>query len=128
MRVFDLGSEPQADIQVYVPGPPGPPLSDVGSFLLPVDVSGGTIAAPVYRFQRSFIKAVTAPVVQPVIPNPADNSTWLIALQVVGTNSITLNNALNIKLASQWIGSADSILWLLWDGNSRYVEAYRNGI
>lgn len=128
MRVFELGSDSEADIQVYVPGPPGPPLVSVGSFLLPIDVSGGTIAAPVYRLQRSYIKAVMAPVIQPAIPNPPDNDAWMIALQVVGTNSITLNNASNIKLASQWIGSSGSILWLLWDGNSQYIEDHRNGI
>lgn len=130
MRVWNLDpcSDQCPDIEVYIPGPPGPPLTDVGTFLAPVNVSAGTIAAPVSRNQRSFIKATSAPVNQPVIPNPADNGPWMLILQVVGSNAITINNASNIKLSGQWIGSPDSIITLLWDGNSRYVEVNRNEI
>lgn len=132
IKVYDLGPDDDADcdIRVFVPGPQGPPGSpifDVGSFLSPVAVVD-TIAAPIRRWQRSFIQATAAPVDQPVIANPSDNGPWLIGLQVVGGNPITLNDAANIKLSGQWIGSPDSVLWLLWDGNSRYVEDHRNEI
>jgi hypothetical protein len=46
----------------------------------------------------------------------------------VGGYPVTLNNASNIKLSGAAIMVADSILWLLWDGNSRYVESGRNEI
>lgn len=125
-RAFDLNSG--CDIQVYVDGPPGPPLVSVGSFVGPIMVDGGTIAAPIWRWQRSFIQAAIGVLNQPSIPAPADNGSWLIGLQVVGGFPITLNDSANIKLSGQWIGNPDSILWLLWDGNSRYVESGRNEI
>jgi hypothetical protein len=91
-------------------------------------VSAGTIAAPTFRRQRSFIQAVSAPLNQPIIPNPSDNGPWEIYLYVVGPNSITINDVTNIKLSGQWNGIADSILYLQWDGNSRWVEGGRNEI
>ena len=125
-RLFNLATG--CDIRVYIPGPPGPPLVDVGSYLDPVNVSAGTIAAPTFRRQRSFIQAVSAPLNQPIIPNPSDNGPWEIYLYVVGPNSITINDVTNIKLSGQWNGIADSILYLQWDGNSRWVEGGRNEI
>lgn len=125
-RTYDLDTG--CDIRVYVPGPPGPPLISIGSFIAPIAVDGGTIAAPVNRWQRSFIQAAISALNQPVIPNPNDNGDWLMGLQVVGGFPITINNATNIKLSGQWVGNPDSILWLLWDGNSRYVESGRNEI
>jgi hypothetical protein len=115
-------------IRVYVPGPPGPPLVNVGTILSPVAVDGGTIAAPVNRFQRSFITAALGPLVQPVIPNPGDNGPWLWCIYNVGSNPITLNNAANIKLSGEIVMNPDTVLWLQWDGNSRYIEDHRNEI
>jgi hypothetical protein len=130
MRVWDLDCtdcDNECDVQVYIPGPPGPPLTDVGSLLVPVVITSA-IAAPLYRRQRSFI-SVVAPVTQPTIPNPGDNGPWEFFLYVAtGSEEITLNDAANLKLSGQWIGSPDSILYLQWDGNSRYVEAGRNEI
>jgi hypothetical protein len=116
------------NVKVFIPGPPGPPLISVGSYLVPTLIDSGTIAAPVARWQRDFIQAAIAPLNQPVISNPIDNGSWMLGLQVVGTNTITLNDASNIKLRYEWVGQADSILWLLWDGNSRWVESGRNEI
>ena len=49
MRVWNMNCDwdDECDVRVYIPGPPGPPLVDVGSYLHPVDISAGTIAAPV---------------------------------------------------------------------------------
>lgn len=128
MRVWNLDDvdDDESDIQVYVLGPPGPGIVDVGSFLHPVIISS-SIAAPANRRQRSFIQA-SSPANQPAIPNPTDNSPWEIYLYVVGGSTITLNNASNLKLSGEWIGHPDSILYLQWDGNSRYVEGGRNEI
>jgi len=116
-----------ANAEVFIPGPAGPPIVSVGSFLSPVTITD-TIAAPVNRRQRTFIQALAAPAVQPTIPNPGDNGPWELYLWVVGGYPVTLNDATNIKLSGQWVGIADSILYLQWDGNARYVEGGRNEI
>lgn len=130
MSGFDMDGDDCDDnrVKVSIPGPPGPPLINVGSFLSPIDVSAGTIPAPVNRFQRTFISAVSNSVSQPVIPNPADNGSWLWMLQCVNGDPIVINNAANIKLSGQIILNPDTILTLIWDGNSRYVEVSRNEI
>lgn len=129
MRIWNLDCDfdNECDIRVFIPGPPGPPLVSVGSFLDPVIVTS-SIAAPVFRRQRSFIQSAVAPIDQPAIPNPADNGAWELFLYVVGGHTITLNNVSNLKLSGQWVGNPDSTLYLQWDGNSRYVEAGRNEI
>jgi hypothetical protein len=130
MRIWNLDcdSGSDCDIEVFIPGPSYPLLVDVGSFLLPVDVYSGSIAAPISRRQRSFISSVEGPVTQPTIANPPYNGPWELYLYVVGDNQIILNDASNLKLSGQWVSSADSILYLQWDGNSRYVEGGRNEI
>ncbi len=127
-QVFDLDAceDDGVDIELFIPGPPGPPIVDVGTFLAPVVITD-TIAAPVNGRQRSFIQSVT-PLDQPIIPNPVDNRPWELYLFCVGGAPITINNASNIKLSGQCILSPDSILYLQWDGNSRYVEGGRNEI
>lgn len=115
-------------ISVYVPGPAGPPLTSSGTFLAPVHIDGGTIAAPTWRWQRTFIQAHDGTVTQPTITNPSDNGAWLLGLQVVGGHPIILNDASNLTLSGEWVANPDSILWLLWDGNSRWVENGRNEI
>lgn len=128
MRVFNLDAceDEGTDIQVFIPGPPGPPIVDVGSFSEPIVITS-TIAAPSFRRQRTFIIAASD-IDQPAIPNPVDDGPWEFIIQVVGTHSITLNDASNIKLSGEWFATADSIMSILWDGNSRYVEQYRNEI
>ena len=130
MRVWNLDGDfgDECDVVIFIPGPPGPYLVSVGSFLLPVPIDSGTIAAPTFRYQRSFITAAVGEVNQPIIPNPPDNGSWLLGLQVVGGHPIVLNNAANLSLSGQWVSAPDSIIWLLWDGNSRYVENGRNEI
>lgn len=115
-------------IEIFIPGPQGPPLVSTGSFLVPISIDGGSIVAPVQRWQRMFIQAVHATVTNPTIANPADNGAWLLGLQVVGGYPVILNDASNIKLSGEWVANPDSILWLLWDGNSRWVESGRNEI
>jgi hypothetical protein len=115
-------------IKVFIPGPPGPPLVSIGTFLVPITIDGGTVLAPVSRWQRIFIQAALGTVTQPVIQNPIDNGSWLLGLQVVGGHPIILNDASNLKLSGEWVANPDSILWLLWDGNSRWVEDSRNEI
>lgn len=129
-RIWNLDCDEgdECDINIYLPGPPGPPLIDVGKFTAPIDISGGAIPQPVARFQRTFISAVSHSVTQPTIPNPPDNGPWLLGLQVVGGNPILLATAGNIKLSGDWPAVADSILWLLWDENSRWLEDHRNEI
>lgn len=129
MRVFNLDCtdcDSECDVEIFIPGPPGPPLVDVGSFLVPVVITS-TIAAPVNRRQRSFIQSA-APLDQPIIPNPSDNGPWELYLFCVAGQPITINDASNIKLSGQCILSPDSILYLQWDGHSRYVEGGRNEI
>lgn len=129
MRIWNLNDpdcDSGVDIRVFIPGPPGPPIVDVGSFLVPT-VCSGELAAPIYRRQRSFISA-SAPVGSLTIGSPDDNGPWELYVYVVGENSLTLNDLSNVKLSGQWIGQADSVLYLQWDGNSRYVEGGRNEI
>jgi len=129
MRVWNLDSDmddDSSDIRIFIPGPPGPPLVDVGSLLSPVVVST-VVTAPSFRRQRSFIKA-NSDILQPILSNPPDNGPWELYLYVTGSHTVTFENASNIKLSGQWIGSPDSIIYLQWDGNSRYVEGGRNEI
>jgi hypothetical protein len=130
MRVWNLDCsdcDDECDVEIFLPGPPGQPMIDVGSILVPVVITS-SIAAPIYRRQRSFISCAS-PITQPSIPNPNDNGPWELFLYVAtGSSQFTLDNTTNIKLSGQWIGNADSILYLQWDGNSRYVEAGRNEI
>ncbi len=118
----------EVDVAVYIPGPPGPPLTDVGSFAEPVSIDLTGINGPQFRRQRSFITAEDGPIVDPVIQNPSDNGPWELWLYVVGANRITMNNASNLKLAGQWPATEDSILYLQWDTVSRWVEGGRNEI
>lgn len=116
------------DVQVYLPGPPGPPIVDVATRLLPIFITL-SIAAPVNRRQRSFISGNAAPINNPTIPNPSDNGPWELYLFTTDdTNTITLDNQVNLQLSGQWIGKSGSILYLQWDGVSQYVEGGRNEI
>lgn len=119
------------DIQVYLPGPAGPALVIIGTRSGtpgPAKIIS-TVAAPIARRQLSFIQGFSSPVNQPTIANPPDNGPWELALFVTdSTNRITLNNAANIELSGEWIGINGSILWLFWDGVSKYVEDHRNEI
>ncbi len=120
--------EDTPDIELFIPGPPGPPLKDVGTRILPSVVTA-TIAAPLYRRQRSFITGSGGPVFNPVIANPSDNGAWELFLFCTDdTNSVTLESGTNLQLSGQWIGGNGSILALQWDGQSQYVEASRNEI
>lgn len=133
MRIWNLDctDEGDSDIKIYLPGPAGPPLTVVGT-------RSGTpgpakiisaIPAPVARRQLSFIVGFSGPVNQPTIANPPDDGPWEIGLFCTdSTKSITLNNASNIQLSGEWIGINGSILWLFWDGVSKYVEDHRNEI
>lgn len=115
-------------ITVYVPGPPGPPLIDVGSRVQPASVSTA-IAAPQYMRQRSFIVGNGGPVLNPVIANPSSNVPWeLFLFATDNTKTVTLEGGTNLLLSGQWIGRAGSILALQWDGQSQYVEVGRNEI
>lgn len=122
------------DIEVFIPGPPGPPIVDVGTLSVVLPNPGpvvvvGSIDAPVNRRQRSFLKSNGADVNQPVIPNPGDNGPWEIYFFWADLAfTLTLNNAANILLSGEWIGSYGSMLYLQWDGNSQYVEGGRNEI
>jgi hypothetical protein len=132
MRIFNLDSvDDSCDVQVYLPGPPGPPLTIVGSRSGepgPAEITT-TIAAPISRRQLSFIVGSGGPINQPSIPNPPDNGPWEFGLFATDdTDTITLNDAANIQLSGQWIGMSGSILWLFWDGVSKYVEDRRNEI
>ncbi len=118
----------EVDVAVYLPGPPGPPLIDVGSIADPVSIDLTGIDGPQFRRQRSFIQATNAEVDQPVMQNPSDNGPWELWLYVVGGFAVVLNNASNIKLSGQWVGTADSIIYFQWDGVSRWVEGGRNEI
>ena len=135
MRVWNLDDcdDSDCDIKVYLPGPAGPAdgMTDVGTILLPALIVGA-ITGPLYSRQRSFIKGNgPGPVTNPTLPNGTNSPTavmeWVL-FATDSTNTVTLNNASNLKLSGQWIGGAGSILCLHWDNNSQWVEAYRNEI
>jgi hypothetical protein len=133
-QVFDLDGdcEDGVDIEVFIPGPPGPPITDVGTISIVAPAPGptpitATIAAPIYRRQRNFLKSAAGNVNQPAITNPSDNGPWeLFIFWADMVNTLTLNNAANILLSGEWVGVYGSILYLQWDGNSQYVEGGRN--
>lgn len=117
------------DIKVYVPGPPGPPnvIANVGSRAAPTLITA-SIAAPVNQRQRSFIKG-NGPVVDPVIANPSNNTTWELYLFATDdTDTVILNGSANLQLSGQWIGANGSMICLHWDGASQWVEDHRNEI
>lgn len=140
MRIFDLDGEcdascvavtdPSADciIGVYLPGPPGPGgvIVDVGSRTAPAAIVGAIIA-PINDRQRSFIVGSGGPVLNPTLPNGADTQEWWL-FGTSDVDTVTLNNAANLQLSGQWIGGNGSMLYLQWDGTSKYVEAGRNEI
>lgn len=130
MRIWNLDGcgDDNCDVQVFIPGPPGPPLVDVGTRLIPIGVTT-LIAAPVTRRQRSFIVGSDGPSMNPAISNPIDNGAWELYLFCTdNTDTVTLESQSNIQLSGQWIGSNGSVLYLQWDGNSMYVEGGRNEI
>lgn len=125
------------DIALFIPGPPGPPIVDVGSLVVsagPPATPGptsvvATIAAPINRRQRSFLKSGAGNLNNPAIPNPSDNGPWEYYLYWADAiNTLTLDDAANIKLSGEWVATKDSILYIQWDGNSKYVEGGRNEI
>lgn len=116
------------DIQVFLEGPPGPPLKDINKRAQALTVTAA-IPAPVFRRQRTFIVGNGGPVFNPTIASPADNGAWELSL--FGTddvNTVTLESQANLLLSGEWIGAKGSILNLQWDGQSQYVEASRNEI
>lgn len=122
---FDDGD---CDIQVFIPGPPGPPIVDLNTRALPALIVG-TIAAPVNRRQRSFVSGSAGPINNPAIPNPSDNGAWELYLFCTDdVKTITLDNQVNIQLSGEFVGKNGSILYLQWDGFSKYVEGGRNEI
>jgi hypothetical protein len=130
MRVYSLDSceHDDTDVRVFIPGPAGPPIVDVGSLAAPALISAG-IAAPVNRRQRSFIKGNSGPINNPSIADPGDDGAWELYLFCTDdTDSITLESQSNLFLSGQWIGTKGSILYLQWDGVSQYVEGGRNEI
>ncbi len=118
-------------VEVLIPGPSGPvgpALTVVGMRSDPALITT-TLIAPVTRNQLSFVVGSGGPIDQPILPNPPDNNPWIWWLFTTDdVNTLTLNDATNLQLSGQWVGSSGSILQLFWDGVSKYVEVFRNEI
>lgn len=120
-----------ATIVIYQ-GPPGPagssapPFVDVGSRASPTLITS-SIAAPTNQQERKFIKGSGGPVVDPSIGN-GSGTRELLLFCCSDTDTVELNDTANLQLSGKWIGADGSMLFLQWDGGSKWVEVGRNEI
>lgn len=140
VEIFELDNcdSPGIDVSVFIPGPPGPQgpvgppgpsggsITDVGTRSLPVLITSA-IASPVNQRQRSFISGNAGPVLNPTLGTGSGTQEWWL-FTTNDTNTVSLNNASNLLLSGEWIGRNGSMLLLIWDNNSMWVEAARNEI
>jgi hypothetical protein len=124
-------TEDGPDICIYIPGPPGPAgpgaaIIDLGTRASPEMISESIPAQTIQR-QRIFIEGASGPALDPVLTN-GSGTYELILFCTSSTNTVTLNGASNLQLSGQWVGLSGSMICLIWDGSSQYVEAYRNEI
>lgn len=128
VEVFELNPP---CITVFVPLLGNSSLIDVGSRVSPVLITG-SIAAPVFQTQRSWLKGNATPVTNPTLPNGVTNANGLVQVWQLATtddtDTITLTGASNLQLSGPWTGGAGSILTLEWDNDSMWLEVGRNEI
>lgn len=120
--------DPVEWIIVINEGVPGPSAAiiDSGSLASPNLVSTAISLIDVQR-QRVFIAGNGAPSTNPTLPN-SGGTRELYLYGSSDVNTVELNDASNLKLSGQWYAVKDSVLYLIWDGATRWVEVSRNEI
>lgn len=130
MRIWNLDDNENVDIQIFLPPLPGNVILDVGSKASPVAVSGvGSIAAPIYPRQRSWLVSTGGPVT-PLLPASGIGvgvQEWWLAC-TSNSNTINLDTTVGLILAGPFTGANGSVLYLQADGAGGWIEGGRNEI
>lgn len=113
------------EINQGIPGPSAA-IIDSGSITTPNLITTSIPLLGVQR-QRVFIAGSGGPALNPTLPDGAGTRELYLYGSSDG-NHVELNNALNLKLSGQWYAVKDSMLYLMWDNNSRWIEVGRNEI
>lgn len=87
-----------------------------------ISLTGATVRT------RKFIKGSPGAITNPTLPNGSVNLKELYLFACDDTATVTMNNASNLELESAWVGGNGSMLYLMWDGASKWVEVSRNAI